>query len=303
MTDWPLVYVVILNWNLKDETAECAESVLQLDYPNVRALIVDNGSTDGSVECLRSRFAQIDVIANERNLGFTGGNNLGIRYGLEHGADYVFILNNDTIVDRYLLSELVKVGEMDSRVGIAGPLILYHEDRNRIWDLGAREHGWLPVPLSIGRGQTDRGQFSSPLPLDYVTGCAMLVRRQVFDAIGLFESEYFSYYEDNDFCRRAREAGFKIMGVPSAKLWHKVALTSSKVSALARYLKVRNRMVFYQRYPHGPSSLLTKLYLVADAVRMGAVDLTHGQLGLLKPLARGLYDGCRGDLSQLLYYE
>ncbi len=303
MAEMPLVYVVILNWNLKDDTAECIDSVLALDYQNAHILVVDNGSTDGSMDYLSSRFPEIQVIANEKNLGFAGGNNVGIEYALEHGADYVLILNNDTIVDRGLLGDLIKVGQADPRIGIVGPLILYHEAKDRIWELGAREYKWLPIPFSIGRRQVDRGQFSSPLPLDYVTGCSMLIKKEVFQTVGLFEPEYFSYGEDNDFCRRTREAGFKIMGVPEARVWHKVALTSKKVSKLTRYLKARNRIVFYRQHPHGPSALLTDLYLLTDGVKMLALDAWRGDTGLVKPLVRGMYDGFRGDLTELRYYR
>lgn len=304
MSNRPLVYVVVLNWNLKEDTAECIDSLLQLDYPNAQIVVVDNGSTDGSVEYLASRFPQIHIVANPQNLGFTGGNNMGIKHALEHGADYVLILNNDTVVHRHALSELIKVSQADPRIGILGPLILYHEARDRIWEFGAREYKWSPIPLTIGRGQRDKGQFRSSVPLDYVTGCAMLVTSDAFRRVGLFQSRgsvYYWYGGDIEFCRRAREGGYRVMGVPTAKIWHKVALTAKKASASARYLRTRDRVIFYQQCPHGPHPVLTSVFLLVDGVKRISLDLIHGQKDLIRPLLRGLYDGYRGDCRHVRY--
>jgi GT2 family glycosyltransferase len=302
MAEPPLVYVVILNWNLKDDTAECIRSVLDSDYPSLRIVVVDNGSTDGSPQYLASCFPEIQTIVNEENQGFAEGNNIGIRHALRDQADYVFILNNDTVVDRSLLTHLVGAAEGDPLIAVAGPLILYHEARDRIWWLGDREHKLLPMPISIGRGQRDAGQFDRIVPVDYVTGCAMLMRRKALEEVGVFDPRLFWYYEDADLCCRMREAGYRLLAVPKAKMWHKVSMTARTTSAFARYLRARNRVIFYRKHPHGPHVALTHSYLLADAIRVLALDVLRGNLGLVKPLVRGLYDGYRGDTSQLRYY-
>jgi len=304
MTEYPVVYIVILNWNLKDDTAECVESVLDLDYPKLSIVLVDNGSTDGSPQYLSSRFPQIRVVANRENKGFTAGNNVGIQYALGHGADYVFILNNDTIVDRESLRELVSVAESDPRIGIVGPLILYHEAKDKIWELGARQYRYLPIPLSIGRGQSDQGQFGSWVPLDYVTGCAMLVRSEVLRTVGLFQSSgslYHWYGGDNEFCYRVGKAGYLVLGAPRAKIWHKVSLTAKRASTAARYLRTRDRVIFYRSCPHGPHPLLTDLYLLVNGMKTVVLDVIRGHTDLVCPLVRGLYDGYQGDSSELRF--
>jgi len=302
MTGSSLVYVVILNWNLKDDTAECIDSVLRSDYPKVRIIVVDNGSTDGSIEYLSSRFPEIHIIANEENRGFAEGNNIGIRHALQHGAEHVFILNNDTIVDGGLLRHLVQAAESDPQIGAVGPVIYYYAARRKIWWLGDRQHRLLPVPISVARGQEDRGQLGSALPVDYITGCAMLIKRAVLEQVGFFDPRLFWYYEDADLCRRIRQAGYGIVAVPRAKMWHKVSMTAKKLSPFARYLGTRNRIVFYRRHPHGPHPILTSLYLLIGALRTCAVDVCRRDFELIKPLARGLYDGYKGDLTELRYY-
>jgi GT2 family glycosyltransferase len=304
MSQLPLVYVVILNWNLKHDTAECIESVLQTDYPRREIIVVDNGSTDGSPDCLRAWFPEVHVIQNRSNLGFTAGNNTGIRYAVEHEADHVLILNNDTIVDHRALQQLVRVSETEQRVGVVGPMILYHGARDTIWEFGARKYKWLPIPLSVGRGEVDTGQFSDPVPLDYVTGCAMLVRSEVFRTVGLFRSSgslYHWYGGDNEFCYRVRKAGYLVLGAPRAKIWHKVSLTAKKASTAARYLRTRDRVIFYRSCPHGPHPFLTDLYLLVNGMKTVVLDLVRGHTDLVRPLVRGLYDGYQGDSSELRY--
>jgi len=291
--DLPLVYVVILNWNLKEETANCVNSVLRSDYSPFRVLIVDNGSTDGSVEFLHSLLPDVEIVANDTNLGWAAGNNVGIEYALQDKADYVLLLNNDTIVDENLLAEMVTVGESGKEIGILGPLILYYDEPDRIWHLGGRESRFLPVPRTLAKNQKDRGQFSSPILVDYVSGCAMLVKRSVFEVVGLIDPKYFWYYEEVDFCRRAREVGFEIFAVPKARMWHKVSLTAKKTGPFPRYLRAKNRIRFYRQHPHGPHPFLTHLYLWLSALMIVVNDLLQGDIDLARAHLRGMRDGYR----------
>lgn len=294
----PLVYVVVLNWNLSKDTSECVASVLDSDFPNYQVLVVDNGSTDGSPDILRARFPGIEVLVNKTNLGFAAGNNVGIRYALQREADYVCLLNSDTVVDPCMLTKMVDVAESESSVGIVAPKILYYDDRKRIWWLGSRRHKWLPTPLSIGRGTIDKGQWTEPQELDYVSGCGMLIRRSVLKEIGLFDTRYFMYYEDADFCRRAREAGFRVLCVPEAKMWHKVSLSAMKDQSRTRYLKTRNRILFYRRYAHGPHPWLTAFWLGLSALKTTVIDAWRGDRALIACQWRGFLDGYREALTE-----
>lgn len=293
----PFVYVVILNWNLKDDSEECVASVLRSDYPSYRVVIVDNGSTDGSPEYLTRHFPEIQVIANPTNVGFAAGNNIGIRYALQRHADYVFLLNNDTTVAPCMLGKLVHYAEGSTSIGVVAPKVLYYKQRDRIWRMGERIYRWLPVPLSIGRDETDRGQFKEPFDVDYVAFCGVLIKRVVFETVGLLDECFFFTYEDADFCRRTRNAGFRIVCVPQAHIWHKVSLSAERDAANMRYLKSKSRAIFYRMYPHGPHPWLTAAYLWLNTLGTALVSLLHGQPELAKMAVRGLSDGYRVNLD------
>jgi GT2 family glycosyltransferase len=293
----PVVYVLILNWNMKDDTAECVASVLETDYPNYRVLVVDNGSADGSPECLNRSFPSIEMIVNPENLGFAAGNNVGIRHALRMGADYVFLLNNDTIVDASMLSSLVACGESADCIGLVAPNILYYDDKNRIWRLGDRVHRWLPVPLSVGRNQIDRGQFADPFDVDYVTFCGALIKRAVLKTIGLLDERFFFTYEDADFCRRARDAGYRVVCQPRARMWHKVSLSAQKDAANIRYLKSKSRAMFYRSYAHGLHPSLTAAYLCMNTLGTAMTLALRGDMQLARLAVRGLYNGYREKLE------
>ncbi len=289
----PLVYVVILNWNLKDDTAECVASVLGSDYDNYHLLVVDNGSTDGSPEHLRHCFPGIEVMVNSTNLGFAAGNNIGIRRALGAGADYVLILNNDTTVDTAMLGCLVTCAEAAGRIGLVSPKILYYEERTRIWRLGDSAHRWLPVPLPVGRDQVDNGQFSEPFDVDYVPFCGVLIKRALIETIGLLDERFFFTYEDADFCHRSRDVGYRIVCQPQARMWHKVSLSAQKAPERIRYLKSKSRAVFYRRYRHGLHPWLTAAYLWASTLGSAMASALRGDVHLGRLALRGLYDGYR----------
>jgi len=244
----PLVYIIILNWNGKEDTIECLHSVQEVDYPCYQALVVDNASSDGSAEAIRAAFPRVGLIVNESNLGFAAGNNVGIEHALEEGADYVFLLNNDTTVDRMVLTELVKACEADRAIGLASPKVYYYDRPKTIFYAGARRH-WLPLfPNPIGIGEEDRGQHDEVKEVDYVWGQAMFIKRRVIEDIGLLDPGFFMYYEDCDYCLRAAEAGYKIIYVPMAIVWHKIA-KGTEGDYLTRWqYRVMSMLHFHRKY-------------------------------------------------------
>ena len=292
-----LVYVIIVNWNLKHDTAECLDSVFQSDYPNVRVLVVDNGSTDGSPEHLRKLFPNIETIVNPANLGFAKANNIGLTHALHRQADYVFLLNNDTVVAPPMLSTLVQTAQSDAQIGIVAPKILYYDQKDRIWHLGGRIQRWLPVPVTLGRNDPDDRRFSEPFEVDYVAFCGALIKRTVFETIGLLDERFFFTYEDSDFCCRAREAGYRIISQPQAHMWHKVSLSAQRDSTNVRYLKSKSRAMFYRLHPHGPHPLLTIAWVLTSTMVTTAAHALRGDLPTAQAALRGLYDGYREGLE------
>ncbi|MFH1084904.1 MAG: glycosyltransferase family 2 protein, partial [Chloroflexota bacterium] len=249
----PLITSIVLNWNLAEQTAACVASLLASDYAPHRILVVDNGSSDDSVEALQRRFGQrIEVVATGENLYYAGGCNVGLRTAMEHGADWALVLNNDTIVAPDMLSWLVRTATSAPDVGIVSPMIYWADQRSRIWALGGRDRRWLPFPRDVGRNEFDRGQYLQPLAVDYATGCAMLLRREMLQRVGLFDPAYRMYYEDADLSVRARRAGFRLFAEPRAKMWHLISSSARRQAATTVYQKSRYRARFYRQHAARP---------------------------------------------------
>lgn len=247
----PLVFTIILNWNGKNDTLECLESMNAVDYSNLKIIVADNGSNDGSVDAIRHNFPHVIIIKNGENLGFAEGNNRAINYALESGADFIFILNNDTIVDPKIVSALVMASKDNPKSGIFGTKIYYHAEPKRIWYAGGY---WDKRTLrfeEVGKGEMDQGQYELITETEWVIGCAMFIRAEVFRKIGLFESKFFLNNEEIDLCSRAKNSGFTCIYVPDARLWHKISVSfGGEYSPLKEYFGARNRLLWARRNAH-----------------------------------------------------
>lgn len=286
------LYSVVVNCNLKEDTLVCVESLVAAGAAMNQVIVVDNGSTDGSAQTLRQQLGPaLRLIESNQNLGFAGGNNLGIQYALSQGAEWVLLLNNDTYVATTFLAELENAIKRDKRLAIIGPMILYHNLSDRVWYLGDRLIPGLLISLSLYREHTERGQFPSLVPVDFISGCGMLIRRDVFETIGFFDASLFMYGEDVDFCWRARMAGFRLAATTRAKMWHKVSASANRDQPLTRYLRIRNQIRFYRVYSRGLQLPAMVLFTILRAIRVGAGDLLFGQPSLIYPLVRGWYHG------------
>ena len=215
----PLVFVVILNWNGKKYLTNCFKSLEGQTYPNYRVIMVDNAFTDGSVEYVRKNFPWVTVIQNTENMGFAEGNNIGIKHALKSGAKYICLLNNDTVAEKSLLEEFVKVAENDETIGIVGSKILDIRNRKIIQEVGAT-CDIFGFPLIMYAGQLDYGQYAEISEVFYVSGCAMLIRDKLVRTIGYFDSKYFIFAEDLDFCWRAWLAGHRVVVNSKATVYH-----------------------------------------------------------------------------------
>jgi len=244
----PLVFIIVLNWNGKDDTLECLSSLLKLDYPNFETVVVDNGSTDGSEEVIRSLFPKVCFIQTGRNLGYAGGNNVGIMHALAHGADYVWLLNNDTTVDPQALTALVESAAADPRIAFVGSKIYYYDKPDVIWCAGGTidltEGGRTDHP---GMGQEDRGQFESISDVGYVTGCSLLASRAAIEAIGLLPEEYFLYFEETDWNLAAQKKGYRTVMAPASHVWHKYEDVGDYKERFI-YYSFRNRIRIVRKY-------------------------------------------------------
>ncbi len=298
------VSLIIVNWNGRKMTLDCLKSLekVRRDGFSLEIIVVDNGSTDGSVKKINE--LEIKLIKNRENLGFAEGNNVGIRYALENGADYVCLLNNDTRVNPDFLTELVKTAQSNEKIGIIGGKIYFekgyefHKERYKedeqgkvIWYAGGLIDWNNIYTAHRGVDEVDRGQYETETETEYVNGCLMLVKREVFEKIGLFDKRYFLYFEDADLSLRAKKAGFGLLYCPTAKIWHLNSGSSASGSGLHDYFITRNRMLFGMKF----ASLRSKLALIKESFELikngrrwqkkGIKDFYLGKFG------KGSWDG------------
>jgi len=254
----PKVSIIILNWNGLEDTTECLESLKQITYSNYKVIVVDNGSQGNDVQVLKERFGDyIHLIENDRNYGYTGGSNIGIRYARSNrSSDYILLLNNDTVVDPEFLTEMVKVAEGDLAIGIAGAKIYYYDNPNQLQDIRGKINLWKGEPASllqvvateIRRTEIDKEQYDITREADWIGGCCFLIKKGALENIGLFDESYFCYWEEVDYCLRARRAGYKVIYVPAAKVWHKLGQSTRKAPGFSCYYGVRNRFYFTKKH-------------------------------------------------------
>lgn len=264
----PGVWAVVLNYNGAAVLGECLRSLCKQDYPNFHILVVDNASTDGS-EKIAAEIEGVELIRNEENLLFAGGNNVGIRHAIDAGADYIVLINNDTVSDPALISALVAAMEADKDAGIAGPKIYYHERPDVIWSAGGLVDfgkGWV---RHRGIRRQDKGRFDSVAEVDYVTGCCLMFSREVFSFLQGLDESFPMYYEDTDFCTRARKTGYKIIYVPDGKMWHKIGFSSGGEFAWKKIKRrVRAGWKFFGRHSTIGQRMLMPFWQIVEFFRV-----------------------------------
>ncbi len=276
----PKVYIIILNWNGLNDTIDCLESLRQIDYENYEIIVVDNNSFGDDIKILKEKYINYvsQFLINNENLGFAGGNNVGIKCALDSGADVVLILNNDTTVEPNFLSKLVESSNLNSEVGVLTPMINFYSNKSTVWFAGGyiskiRTSG---IPLGINKSEN---LFQKSKYCTFASGCCMYVKKEVFDKIGFFDENYFLFLEDTDFSWRVSNSGFKILYEPSSKIYHRVSSTISRTSSMLNiYFNLRNRLFFARKNLDIKYyffiitllmlSLMTKIIFVKNRVRM-----------------------------------
>jgi GT2 family glycosyltransferase len=267
----PSVVIIILNWDGLADTLACLGSLSHLDYPAYEILVVDNGSQDGSPAAIREAYPQVQVIETGENLGYVGGNNLGLEYACARNAAYALLLNNDTEVSADFLSKMVELAEADSKIGVVGPTIYYAERGDMIWSAGGKLDWRSGLTLLDGMDQIDRGQYGeAPRLVDFVTGCALLVKIPVVKDVGKLDSRFFAYFEENEWCVRVTQAGYKIYHLPTAKIWHKISPDHREHSPQVYYYMTRNRLLF--TWLAKPGNVFLDEHLLGILDQVGKLD-------------------------------
>jgi len=268
MCSIPLVSIIVLNYNGELYIEQCLNSLLGQSYPNFEVIVVDNKSTDDSISILRGFIPQIRLILNEKNLGFAAGNNIGIKAAK---GELIALFNNDAFADRNWLSKLVTGLLNKPEAGIAAGIIYYVEPDDVIWSAGG--HFDMLTGLSWHLGQYEKETCPSQ-DIDYLPGCALLIKREVFNEIGLLDERFFLYCEEVDFCLRAKHAGFKLKYVPEAVVWHAVSAFKKVDPSTSNYLLLKSEFrLIFKLVPwfYLPLSLLLRIIAVplAEIIFLG----------------------------------
>jgi len=242
----PLVSIIVLNWNGMDYLEKCLQSLMRLTYPNYVVIVVDNGSSDGSPDMVKRSFPNVKLITNERNLGFAKGINMGIKVSRGH---LIVLFNNDVVADPSWLSELVKTVMHSPKIGMASGIILQSKPSDILWSAGKKIDAFTGNRWRIGYGEK-LNQLEKVEDIDYFTACALLIRREVVEKIGLLDEGYFFYGEDADWTLCARRAGYKCKLAPSAIVWHEGSATSKKTSINRYYwYNLSNFRLYFKHFP------------------------------------------------------
>jgi len=342
------VAIIVLNWNGWQDTIECLESLQKIDYSCYEIIVVDNGSTDDSVEMIKkwgegaipvnTKFVssnrnlkpiryvkyerelaekggdgrekefhklppnrKLTIIFTRENLGFAGGNNVGIRYALKKGDfNYILILNNDTVVAADFLTKIVKIAETNKRLGIIGGRIYYYENPQIIWYGGGELSLWKALSYHKYYRKTDKElerdidfkKLEKVVEATFITGCLMLIRKELLEDVGLFREDYFLSVEDTDFCYRAEKNHWKMKVNLEAKIWHKVAHSKGReASLISTYYETRNRLFFASENIKGIEyKIIFVLFFIFSRIIRILMWGISGRNGLVKGTVIGVKD-------------
>lgn len=291
----PEVTVIVLCWNGIEDTVECLRSLEEVEYSGTRLVVVDNGSTDSTAEIVRSAFPDVEVIETGENLGYAVGNNVGIVHALESGADAVLLLNNDTVVDQRFLRPMLELLYSSETVGAVNPTIYFHTEPRLIWSAGGRVEPATGIAHQEHYGEIDVGQIREPVELVYGVGTALLIKREALEATGYLDRHFYLYYEETDWCCRARDAGYTTMLAPSARVWHKISRSIREGTPPQIYYLTRNRLLFLKKRGASKAAILS---VIRGLLRMSAVMTLRGRSRQGLAVLRGVKDFCTGHFGR-----
>jgi GT2 family glycosyltransferase len=292
----PSVAIIILNWNGKDDTLECLKSLESVIYSNYRTILVDNGSTDGSVQAIREAFPDVQLIETGKNLGFAAGNNVGIKVALDEGFDAILLLNNDTTIDPQFLTVLVIELCQSPDIGATNSAIYYYDEPQMIWSAGGTIDWKTGISYQRHINETDHRQLERA-DVDYGVGASILMRREAVLSVGMLDPDFFLYYEETDWCCRARDAGFSTVLAPRSKIYHKVSRSMEGRSCTQLYYFTRNRLHFLKKRGWGRSKLLR--LAIFHFGRMALAKVLRGDIKSARTVVRAVSDFYRGRMGRL----
>ncbi len=299
----PRVAIILVNWNNDHDTLACVDSLKQSTFKTFDIIIVDNGSRVDSVQRLKARQNEYYLMLSEQNTGYTGGNNLGIAHAMSLGVDFVFLLNNDTLIAETALATLVEAMRQDPQVGVVTPKIFFHPDRHVLWAAGTSFNQGILMGKNLGYLSEDCAAYNRRAYLDYAVGCALLIRREVVETVGTLTADYFCHYEDVDYGLRVNRRGYKILYEPSAIVWHKEsASTGGRDNPYIVYYQTRSAFVFRHRWSQSTRhSVESHSYYLAYCAARICRFLGRGNFRGIAAIFLAIADALRGRLGRREY--
>lgn len=289
----PFVSIILVNYNGAEDTIDCVESIEKQEYKNYEIIVVDNCSTDDSLDKISQLQDRVILLTAKENNGFSAGNNIGIEYAINHGADYVLLLNNDTVVSQSFLTEMIMEAYCRPTAVITGT-IYYEKKRQCIWYAGGSFSEVTARTCHWNIGSENAILPKEAKEVTFISGCEMLIPKSVIEIVGMLDEDYFLYAEDIDYCARTRRAGFSLVYVPSSVIYHKVSASTSKISYATQYYSVRNRRILIHKNLKSLKRVSALICsdiqtirrlldgrLTMNAVKAGIVDYYKGKTGKL----------------------
>lgn len=298
------IFIILLNYNSYKDTLECVDSIEKKEKNiNYEIIVVDNNSSDGSIKELSNDNRFIFIETNE-NGGFAKGNNVGIKYAMEHDADYIMLLNNDTIIENNSISKLVEKLQEDDELGIIGSRIMYYSNPDIINYCGGHIN-WFKVSTNHENYKkifiADEENFKYT---EFITGCCMLIKREVIQKIGLLPEEYFMYYEDMDFCIKAKEADYKLGILTDSVIYHKVSISSGgENSAFSIKWGNRNRLIIMDKYSKYTKGILSKIIYYSTRILLWIKYIIIGEKKKAQAIIDGIVEGKRYLKTQHMLFN
>jgi GT2 family glycosyltransferase len=294
----PKVEVVILNTNKREDTLECLASLRRGTYHALSIIVLDNASTDGSAEAIRAAYPDVRLLTLPENKGYAGNNNVGIAVALQDGADWILVLNEDTVLAPDCIAHLVAAGESDPAVAFVGPLVLHYDEPDIVQSAGV-VLGSAWNSQHVAKNEPEHGQFDGVRESPALSGCALLVRSAGILDFGAVDERFFYYWEETEWCIRAAEHGWKILHAPQARLWHKGVQRNYQPNPTITYYDTRNHLLLMSLH-HAPpaawagawfqtvrtlTSWTTKprwrhMHAHRDAMWQGTWDFLRGRWGM-----------------------
>ena len=299
------VAIILVNWNSFTLTGNCICSLGDLSYPDFDIVVVDNGSEDLSGNALKKAHPHIHLIPAGSNLGFSGGNNLGIKYAMEQGFEYVLLLNNDTFSEKAFLGILVDYMDKHATVGAVQPLIYFEHNRSLVWNAGSYFNQWLGKSYVANYNRTINLEKTLMKEVDWITGCAFFTRLAVLKQTGLLAENLFMYYEDVDLSFRIRNAGHKLVLLPGSVIYHIAGMSNKKkikdkegyVNPVVHYLNTRNRIWLLKKYT--PFFCVPSMILFTGFYFTGVIlyFIARRRFQKLRSVLKGIRDGFRSSIK------